>query len=506
MGPSRRQARNGRGHSASRGVLFWPRLRRRRPNLTTLSLGILALGALVFIHVLLRDLEYIGGFYFTAAFAWIQAAAFLVCESIGLERSRFFCPQAFEATCLSLVGVIVLVLGFRLGVGRDSMMRRSNRSMESLARFRPLLLFQIWLAGLVIWTLVGSVGAFGGLRNLFASFAVLRFAPLVLLFARAHVFKEKQLLALAALAVEVALGASGFFSGFKGPLFLSLVTVLSFSGRTGTRAVVARLVVGVALLGSMVTWQAVKEDYRSFQSDGSGTQAVVQSRDQSLGYLARQVGELEVADLVQGSISGLQRVAYVEFFGLAIRMVPSRVPHTNGELWTNAVMNPLRPRVLFPDKETYDDSALTNQFTGAAVAGSREGTSISMGWMAEAYIDFGRFGMFVPIFLVGLALGAALRSLTRSLANPWITSALSTCLFVLQPLQLEVAAAKQTGSLVMSLILIWGIQFALKGVVRHGPGAPRKLGWTGVMPRRVNGPAAQRKSSKGQQPQGPMVS
>ena len=474
--------------------------------MTLLELAVLAIGVFLGVHFILRDLEFIGGFYFTAAFAWIQAAAFLAVELAGLERSRFFCIQAFDATLLSLVGVFVLALGFRLGVGRGSTVRRSHRSMESLARFHPLSLFQLWLAGLVLWSLVGSVDAFSGLRNLFASFGVLRFAPLVLLIARAYVFQEKQPLAFAAVAVEVVLGATGFFSGFKGPLFLLLVTILSLPGRNGMNAVIPRVVAGVALLGAVVTWQAVKEDYRSFQSGGGGTQEVIRSRDQSLGYLVRQVGELEPSDLVQGTISGLQRLAYVEFFGLAIRMVPSRIPHTNGELWTNAVMNPLRPRILFPDKGVYDDSALTNQFTGAAVAGLNEGTSVSMGWMAEAYIDFGRFGMFVPIFLVGLVLGAALQSLTRSLGNPWITSALFTCVFVLQPLMLEAAAAKRLGSLVMSLILIWGIQFALKRLVRHGGRGSRVPGRSGVRRGGTNGPPAQLQPSKGQHNQGPMVS
>ena len=46
--------------------------------------------------------------------------------------------------------------------------------------------------------------------------------------------------------------------------------------------------------------------------------------------------------------------------------------------------------------------------------GEEEGTSISMGYMAESYIDFGPWGMFVPIFLLGLLWGLIYRYFTTT--------------------------------------------------------------------------------------------
>ena len=70
------------------------------------------------------------------------------------------------------------------------------------------------------------------------------------------------------------------------------------------------------------------------------------------------------------------------------------------------------PRLLFVDKDVIDDTARTNLYTGG-LAGSSEGTSISLGYVAEAYIDFGTFGMFAALLAIGLLYGAIYRVLSR---------------------------------------------------------------------------------------------
>ena len=48
-------------------------------------------------------------------------------------------------------------------------------------------------------------------------------------------------------------------------------------------------------------------------------------------------------------------------------------------------------------------------YTGSRVAGTEEGTSIGIGYMAESYIDFGPIYMFVPILLLGVFYGLIYR-------------------------------------------------------------------------------------------------
>ena len=56
-----------------------------------------------------------------------------------------------------------------------------------------------------------------------------------------------------------------------------------------------------------------------------------------------------------------------------------------------------------------DDSIRTRQYAGVNVAGAEEGASIGLGYMAESYVDFGPYLMFVPIFLLAVLFGLAYR-------------------------------------------------------------------------------------------------
>ena len=93
----------------------------------------------------------------------------------------------------------------------------------------------------------------------------------------------------------------------------------------------------------------------------------------------------------------LRRLTYVDFFAVVLTYVPSQMPHENGALFWDAVSRPFMPRLFFPDKEVIDDFVRSNLYTGG-VAAISEGTSISLGYVAESYIDFGAVGMFPALF------------------------------------------------------------------------------------------------------------
>jgi hypothetical protein len=108
----------------------------------------------------------------------------------------------------------------------------------------------------------------------------------------------------------------------------------------------------------------------------------------------------------------LRRLTYVEFFGVVLSYVPNNVPHTLGAIFWDAIIRPFLPRVLFVDKDVIDDTERTNLFTGGLVSSS-EGVSISLGYIAEAYIDFGPYFMFAALLGIGLLYGMVYRVLLR---------------------------------------------------------------------------------------------
>ena len=133
------------------------------------------------------------------------------------------------------------------------------------------------------------------------------------------------------------------------------------------------------------------------------------------------------------------------------------------------------PRIFFADKSIIDDSERTNKYTGFAVAGAGQGTSISIGYMGESYIDFGEVGMMVPIFLLGLLYGSLYRWMLNSRGGRGILgmAIASGVLFV--GIFLESSITKLFGGLIVALLAGWLIvQFI----------TPRFFPWTQIEPGR----------------------
>ena len=70
-----------------------------------------------------------------------------------------------------------------------------------------------------------------------------------------------------------------------------------------------------------------------------------------------------------------------------------------------AIKHIIMPRFLFPNKPALDDSKHTTQLTGIYVANQSKGTSISTGYMAEFYADYGPYYMYIALLIVGFLWG-----------------------------------------------------------------------------------------------------
>jgi hypothetical protein len=209
------------------------------------------------------------------------------------------------------------------------------------------------------------------------------------------------------------------------------------------------------ILVAALTWTAVKSDFRNYVNQGTGQQVVLVSYTDGIGELGRLVAELGAADYRDALDDLVIRLSYFMYFGVALDQVPSALPHAGGEIWGEALVRPFMPRLLFPEKRSINDSDLTSYYTGLRLAGVDEGTSISLGYMAEAYIDFGPVGMLVAIFALGLALGGLYRWLVshrgaRAVYGGCIASAM---LIVAMPL--ESSILKLLPSVVLAIIGSW---------------------------------------------------
>jgi hypothetical protein len=157
-----------------------------------------------------------------------------------------------------------------------------------------------------------------------------------------------------------------------------------------------------------VIWTYSKGEYRRYLTGGSRSQFVVQNDQfKNISRFFEIVNkDFTSTNFIDNYTIGLEnlvhRISSIEFLGMTMQNVPTFIPHENGNLLFNSLEHIIKPRILFPDKKPIYDSELTSKYTGRKFSGYEEGASFSLGTVAEAYIDFGKYYMFLPILIFGL--------------------------------------------------------------------------------------------------------
>lgn len=212
-------------------------------------------------------------------------------------------------------------------------------------------------------------------------------------------------------AVQVIMGLTGYFADFREAFLILLVAGAAARPRLGPRDLLAVGGMFAAMLAVSVFWSAIKHDYRDFLNQGAHEQVVDRSLSERLSYVGRAADEFDPDKFRTGLRSLSSRLSYIDYLALTLKHVPEVRPHEHGQRLKGALLNIFEPRIFFPDKPpTQNDTDVTNRYTGLRIrANAAQGTSISIGYLAELYVDYGYAGATFGAFLIGLAGGLAFR-------------------------------------------------------------------------------------------------
>jgi hypothetical protein len=398
---------------------------------------------------------------FVFSFQWLQASIELFYANwLGMKPSDLasFGGNSELAIILSLIAVGVLGCGMRLGVGawhqREGLLVRNAASLLSSNSW-----FGAYVVAFVIATLAqSSAWIVPGLAQPLLAVASLKWAFFWMMAYATFVnpaAPRLRIYFLCALTLETFLGIGAFFSDFKTPLLFTLLAALAAKVRLSMGRVLGLLVLLTIMVFVGVVWTTIKKEYRSYITAGERTQIVTVGYRDRLAELDRLIKQIDRASLEEGAEALVSRVAYVDFFAVVLEVVPTQLPHSNGALWWDALTRPFMPRLFFPEKTAIDDSARTNYYTGLRMSGSDEGTSISLGYIAESYIDFGVPGMMVPIFALGWLLGAFYRWALRSGPVQGLMGMALATATIYQAAPLESSITKLFGGLVIAMLVSW---------------------------------------------------
>ena len=397
---------------------------------------------------------------FIVGFQWLQATAKVFHANIlGVDVtelvlfSEIETPQTARAIWLSLAGLLVLSIGIRIVLQRlpPNDLDAIQRSAQAFSIPKAFGLYLALSIGLT--AMYESIGYWSSFRQILLAVSLLKWSGFYLLAYLVFMRREKYLFFLAAFGIEF-IGGIGFFSGFKEVVFVSVIAFFSIGRRLTVGSALKGLAVVIVMIVIGAAWTSVKVEYRDTISGGSGQQESIVDQGAQVNLLVNLVSGLERQDLVDGLDPLLARVAYVDFFGYVLNAVPTVVPHEKGALWGTAVRHVLLPRIIYPNKPALaSDSEVTSRYTGIFLASGGEGTSISIGYMGESYIDFGTLGMFAPIFLLGLGWGLIYLFFVRKAVDPILGYAYSVAI-LLSAYQLEVATIKLLGGVLMKFIVV----------------------------------------------------
>ncbi len=162
-----------------------------------------------------------------------------------------------------------------------------------------------------------------------------------------------------------------------------------------------KLLMAVSGLVFMLFIQSIKYEYRTltWYTDEAGTETL--SYKLSIFQDLWQ-DRLDNPDMLYGPFvlsNALDRTNQGGLTAMAIRYVPDYEPYAKGETIFLATAASFIPRFLWPDKPTVGGREKMIRFTGFD---NGEITSMDIGQLGDAYVNFGTFGGAVFMFVYGL--------------------------------------------------------------------------------------------------------
>lgn len=319
-----------------------------------------------------------------------------------------------EATWFSLTGLLTLMLGMRVGLKGIGPSLYAQSVNEVFSYSVKKTLYAYMAAVSMVGVLAQIKYAVPGLSQFVIAMQGFKSAFLFLFMVTVLVKRNGYAVLIMIIGFETLVGMAGFFSGFKDVFYLLALSIFVTRPKPDKKLIFAGSVIFVLVLMLGAIWSEIKMDYRHYLSGGTGRQIVVVDFKDRVEKLQDMVLGIDGERMLSGYGKLLDRLAYTSFFGKVIENVPSRLSHTDGEQWLEAIMHVLQPRLLFPDKPALTPDVIKlDKYAGLnlySVGGGN--TEIPMGYMAETYIDFGHM-MFLPILLLGLVYGLEYKYFAR---------------------------------------------------------------------------------------------
>ena len=317
-------------------------------------------------------------------FMWLEAATRLLLASIDGESlgDGPYGQDVNRAFWYAMASLIVLAIAFRICSGR--LPAPTEDQLSEHRRWPPVTLFYLYLAaGALSFALGPLAAASGAIAQPVIAVASLKYVVMFMLFAAVLSTGNGIKLVVAVVLIEVITGFTGLFSGFKTVFIVLLLAALSLRVSLRVTNILGGIVTVMLLFGLALFWTAVKAEYRGVATGYSDSQAISSTMADRAGMLAVKAIHPEEIDWELATDQLLRRLAYIDFFGAAIAISETAPEPEVFARWRDALEHVAKPRILFPDKATLDDTQIFLRYVRDEIGDEgRAGTSISVGFLA----------------------------------------------------------------------------------------------------------------------------
>jgi len=352
---------------------------------------------------------------------WLQIFTRVLQSIIDNEAmgSGLYGPNVARAYWYMLAGLVAMALAIRMVLGNVKPPTVQDRTAHF--EWRPLDLFALYVGMLFLAVACRYAAAFvPALDQPLDAVSRLKIIVLFMLFTTVMTTGRSTNLLWGAVVLEIVLGFTGLLSDFRGVfIYLAMAALASRVPLKGT-TVAAGLGCAGFLIFLALFWTSVKAEYREYATQSSDSQNVKIAIDDRFGYLGNRLLTPDAIDWNLASYALVVRLAYTDIFGSVIGVQETSPEPVFVRQWQDAIEHVVKPRFLFPNKPALSDTEVYIRLArGDSSEQMRLGTSISVGYMAENFVDFGFPGMLGSLFVLGLIYGLVIRYFLM-LKVPWI--------------------------------------------------------------------------------------
>ncbi|MGC9954246.1 MAG: hypothetical protein ABSD21_08205 [Rhizomicrobium sp.] len=412
------------------------------------------------------------------AFFWIEIAGDLVAADFSGQAIKELDFGEYRARAIYYCLGAMLALAYGMGVGRSLGVRQMGHpekiavpaawNFDGGVALNPALV--CYVASLISGVILDQLAyAIPGLTQPLLALTLLKFVCIYLIAAKVFKTNRGHLWLLAIAVLEIAVGMVSFFASYKEPVFVILMALVASRRRISVGYIIAGLAAVFVVIWISLVWTVIKSEFRlSMFSMTTGEQVAWLENH----YLA---SDIDYAD----AFSRLaQRVGYTTFLAQTMDLEAAGPLPRGFNYYEGAIKHVLTPRLFFPDKAALSDSASTIALLGIVIWGD---TSVGVGFVTQAYVDFGFPGLLVPIWIIGVLLGlAAHYFMTRPVPTAIRRAFATATLFLLFPLEGNID--KEFGAFVIDVVVMgFVVKFGYPMIASWLAGSPPGIAGRGTL-------------------------